>query len=75
MKKVRYNPNLYKIPEDYTINYSELSVVPLESKVLTLFFYAQRGMETNVDSIETGTGLSREQIKFGIQHLLNGGAQ
>lgn len=61
---------LYTVPKNYRIDYSELSVLPRNARMLVLFFYAQRGRKINADCIQMALGMSRRSIRHAIKTLI-----
>ena len=64
---------LYTVPKNFRIDYSELSVLPRNAKLLVMFFYAQRGRKINADCIQMALGLSRNSIRNAIKTLIRRG--
>jgi hypothetical protein len=64
---------LYTVPKNFRIDYSELSVLPRNAKLLVMFFYAQRGRKINADCIQMALGLSRSSIRNAIKTLIRRG--
>lgn len=56
-------PRFFNIPKDYKIDWSKLSVLDKDAKLLILFFYAQRGKSMSVDSMEMVLQMNRRRIR------------
>ncbi len=42
----------FKIPDDFTIDWSDLSVLPIREQAVWLFLYAQRGKTMTINAMQ-----------------------